>query len=63
MLSAVVGDWRPGFSKAYALQAGEMVKAVRSPWIPERDGFYHDECGQPQYDAIPAGPLVGSVFA
>ncbi|HSZ58305.1 MAG TPA: sigma-70 family RNA polymerase sigma factor [Tepidisphaeraceae bacterium] len=33
--------WRQGFDRAYALQAGQILRRVAPPFIPERASFYH----------------------
>ena len=40
---ALVGQWwRPRLNQVYGLQAGEMVKHVPKPYIPERSAYFSD---------------------
>jgi RNA polymerase sigma factor (sigma-70 family) len=53
-----VEQWMPKFRELYALKPGENVKFIPRPWIAERTGFYRQQLGESQYEAIPAGPDV-----
>ncbi len=35
-------SWRAAFDAVYTLNEGEIIRNIRPPYIPQRDGFIHD---------------------